>query len=134
MDMSDCQVKSLSPIIPVTDLRSSIGFYTEVLGFEVNLHSEEYAILTRGGASLHLTRAADQSVLEATRGHFSLYLKVESIESLWSQVSRFRDRYKVRDLFEREYGMREFHIIDPDGCLIFVGEEMHAPADSAKLG
>src|SRR3954469_549930 len=121
MNTPQYQAKALSPIIPVADLRSSIGFYTDVLGFAAALHTDDYAILSRGGAALHLTRAADQSVLEATRGHMSIYLEVESIELLWAHVSQLRDRFQIRDLFEREYGMREFHIIDPDGCLIFVG-------------
>lgn len=119
--------KTLSPIIPVSDMQRSIDFYTEVLGFNVAMQSGDYSILTRDDASLHLTRADDQSVLDATRGHTSYYLEVEHIESLWSHVSHFRSRYKVRDLFDREYGMREFHIIDPDNCLIFVGERIHAP-------
>ena len=127
------KAKTLSPIVPVADMQRSIGFYTEVLGFAVVMQSGDYSILSRGGASLHLTRADDQSVLDATRGHVSLYLEVEAIESLWSHVSRFRDRYKVRDLFDREYGMREFHIIDPDECLIFVGEQIPPPKHSTNV-
>jgi len=120
------KAKSLSPIIPIADMRRSIAFYTEVFGFDLVRHSDDYSILTRGGASLHLTRADDRSVLDATRGHTSIYLEVEAIEPLWSHVSQFKDRYKIRDLFDREYGMREFHIIDPDDCLIFVGEQIGA--------
>jgi catechol 2,3-dioxygenase-like lactoylglutathione lyase family enzyme len=129
MPPSDYQAKSLSPIIPVADVGRSIGFYTEVLGFAVTSDSADYAILTRGGAALHLSRADNQSVLDATRGQISVYLEVEGIHSLWSHVAQFRERYKVRDLFDRSYGMREFHIIDPDDCLIFVGEAIHASED-----
>jgi catechol 2,3-dioxygenase-like lactoylglutathione lyase family enzyme len=123
----DYKAKTLSPIIPVADVQRSIHFYTEILGFVVALQSDDYSIVTRGGASLHLTRAADQSVLDHTRGHTSIYLEVEAIESLWSHVAQFKDRYKIRDLFDREYGMREFHIIDPDDCLVFVGARIHSP-------
>ena len=86
------------------------------------MQSDAYVILSRGGASLHLTRAESPSVLDAVRGHGSMYLEIENIEPLWSHVSQFKKRYRIRDLFDREYGMREFHIIDPDGCLIFVGQ------------
>jgi catechol-2,3-dioxygenase len=37
-------------------------------------------------------------------------------------MKTFRNRYSIRDLFDREYGMTEFHIADPNGCLVFVGE------------
>jgi hypothetical protein len=30
----------------------------------------------------------------------------------------------MQDLFVRDYDMREFHIVDPDGCLVMVGEEI----------
>lgn len=52
------------------------------------------------------------------------YLEVTGIDSLWPHVSQFKDRHKIRDLFDRDYGMREFHILEPDDCLIFVGEEI----------
>lgn len=124
------KAKALSPIIPVADMQRSIDFYTEILGFDAAKQSSDYSILIRDGASLHLTRADDPSVLEATRGHVAIYLEVEAIEPLWARVSGFRHRYKARDPFDREYGMREFHVIDPDDCLIFVGQQIHAPEHS----
>jgi hypothetical protein len=45
-----------------------------------------------------------------------------SIQALWEHVEAFKNRYRIRDLFDREYGMTEFHIEDPSGCLVFVGE------------
>lgn len=118
--------RSLSPILPVDDVSRAVGFYTDVLGFTVNVNSPDYAVLQRDTASLHLTKVSNEGVLQAIRGHMSIYLDVQNIESLWTHVSQFKDRYKIRDLFDREYGMREFHIIDPDGCLVFVGQEIAA--------
>jgi predicted enzyme related to lactoylglutathione lyase len=118
------QAKTLSPIIPVADMPRSILFYEEVLGFDTALRSDDYSIVIRNGVSLHLTRAHDQSVLDRSRGHISIYLEVENIESLWAHVSQFKNRYKIRDLFDRDYGMREFHIVDSDDCLIFVGQKI----------
>ena len=113
----------LSPILPAADVNATGAFYREVLGFEPVVQSAEYAVLRRGRATLILTKA-DPGVLEVSRGHFSIYLEVETIEPLWPHVAQFKDRYKIRDPFDRDYGMREFHIIDPDGCLVFVGQLM----------
>jgi hypothetical protein len=44
------------------------------------------------------------------------------MHSLWNHVQTFKDRYKMRGLVERDYGMTEFHIGDPNECLVFVGE------------
>jgi hypothetical protein len=60
--------------------------------------------------------------MTAMREHGEFYLEVSGIDALWEHVKAFKDRYRIRDLFEREYGMTEFHIADPNGCLVFVGE------------
>ncbi|HEY3899893.1 MAG TPA: VOC family protein [Chthoniobacter sp.] len=117
-------VKSLSPILPVADIGRSVHFYVEVLRFDVKFHFPTYAILTHGNGSIILTRAESSSVMDEVMGHLSFYLEVDDIEPLWAHVSQFKERYKTRDPFDRDYGMREFHIIDPDGCLIFVGAQI----------
>jgi len=82
MDTPDYTAKALSPIIAVADVQRSMRFYTEVLGFAAAVQSDSYSVLVRGGASIHITRAENQSVLDTTRGHISIYLEVEEIESL----------------------------------------------------
>jgi catechol 2,3-dioxygenase-like lactoylglutathione lyase family enzyme len=120
-------VRSLSPILPVADIDRSVGFYTEVLRFAVKFHLSNYAILTSGNGSIILTRAESQAVMDDVMGHMSFYLELDDIEPLWAHVSQFKERYKTREPFDREYDMREFHIIDPDGCLIFVGQQISHP-------
>ena len=51
-------------------------------------------------------------------------IEVSGIQDLWGHVKMFKDRYKIRELFDQEYGMTEFHIGDPNGCLVFVGERI----------
>ncbi len=116
-------VRALSPLLPVASMDATIDFYRTVLGFAPVMQSEAYAILRRGPASLHLHKAAP-GVLKKTRGQLAIYLEVENIETLWEHVAQFRKTWQIRDLFDREYGMREFHVIDPDGCLIFVGQQI----------
>jgi predicted enzyme related to lactoylglutathione lyase len=114
--------KSLSPILPVADMDRAIAFYREVFGFSAVVESTQYTLMTRGTASLHLAKASSEEVLTALQGKVSIYLEVENIAGLWEHVSTFRGRYRMRDLFDRDYDMREFHIADPDGCLVMVGE------------
>jgi catechol 2,3-dioxygenase-like lactoylglutathione lyase family enzyme len=115
-------VRQISPMLAVADMKETIGFYADVLGFQVYVETEEYSIIERNGFAIHLLRAADESVLAAVRGHMEIYMEVSGIGPLWQHVQTYRDKYKVRDLFEREYGMTEFHIEDPNRCLVFVGE------------
>lgn len=60
--------------------------------------------------------------MNCVRGHTEIYIEVSGIHPLWEHVKSFKNHYKIRDLFDRDYGMTEFHISDPNDCLIFVGE------------
>jgi catechol 2,3-dioxygenase-like lactoylglutathione lyase family enzyme len=115
--------KRISPMLAVADMEETLAFYKEVLGFRQLLKSPEYAIVERDGQTIHFMKAASEEVLRCVRGHTEIYIEVGGIRPLWEHVKTFKDRYKIRDLFDREYGMTEFHIGDPNGCLVFVGEE-----------
>ena len=60
--------------------------------------------------------------MKCVRGHTEIYIEVSGILTLWEHVRTFKNQYQIRDLFDREYGMTEFHVADPNGCLVFVGE------------
>jgi catechol 2,3-dioxygenase-like lactoylglutathione lyase family enzyme len=111
-------------MLAVADMEETIAFYRDVLGFVAVLNSPEYAIVERNGQTVHFQKAASQEVLNCVRGHAEIYIEVVGIESLWEHAKTFKDRYRIRDLFVREYGMREFHIQDPNECLVFVGESI----------
>ena len=124
MNIGTPQVKRISPMLAVADMDTTLDFYTKVLGFEATLRSPDYSIVSRDGATIHFMKAANEAVMKAVRGHTEIYIEVTDIASLWEHVSRFRNAYRIRDLFDREYGMREFHIGDPNGCLVFVGQKI----------
>ena len=114
--------KRISPMLAVANMEETVLFYQSLLGFTPTMQSPEYAIVERDGQSIHFQKAASEEVMNCVRGHAEIYIEVSGIQGLWEHVKGFRDRYKVRDLFDREYGMTEFHIGDPNGCLVFVGE------------
>jgi len=115
-------VKRVSPMLAVADMEQSILFYQDVLGFTPILKSPGYSIIERDGQTIHFQKADSEEVMNCVRGHTEIYIEVSGIHSLWEHVKTFKDRYKIRDLFDREYGMTEFHISDPNECLVFVGE------------
>jgi len=108
----------------------TLAFYQAVLGFSVLTKSPEYAILQRDGQTIHFMKAASQHVMDCVRGHTEIYVEVLGIRQLWEHVKAFRGQYRIRELFAREYGMTEFHIEDPNGCLVFVGEPTAGKCDS----
>ncbi len=115
-------VKRISPMLATDDMEKTLAFYESVLGFKPILNSPNYSVIERDGQTVHFQKAASEEVMKSMREHTEFYLEVSGIRDLWRHVQTFKDRYRIRDLFERGYGMTEFHIADPNGCLIFVGE------------
>ena len=115
-------VTKISPMLAVANMEETVAFYQEVLGFTAMMKSAEYSIVKRDGLTIHFMKAASEHVMECVRGHTEIYIEVSGIRSLWEHVKTFKERYRIRDLFDREYGMTEFHVEDPNGCLVFVGE------------
>jgi len=120
--MASYTAQKISPMLAVVDMEETLAFYHDVLGFTPVMKSAGYAIVERDGQTIHFMRAASEEVMQCVRGHTEIYIEVSGIHSLWQHVKTFRDRYNIRDLFDRDYGMTEFHIGDPNGCLVFVGE------------
>ncbi|MFZ2010108.1 MAG: VOC family protein [Candidatus Sulfotelmatobacter sp.] len=114
--------KKISPMLAVADMEETLAFYQNVLGFTPMMKSVEYAIVERDGQTIHFMKAASEEVMRCVRGHTENYIEVSNIASLWQHVMTLKDRHKIHDLFDRDYGMTEFHISDPNGCLVFVGE------------
>jgi predicted enzyme related to lactoylglutathione lyase len=117
--------KKISPMLAVADMEETLTFYHDVLGFTAIMKSPEYSIIERDGQTIHLMKAASEEVTRCVRDHTEIYIEVSAIDSLWEHVKTFKNRYRIRDLFDREYGMTEFHISDPSSCLIFVGQPTH---------
>ena len=111
-------------MLAVADMKETISFYVDVLKFDVLWDSPSYSVIKSGDAKVHLMLASDESVMECVRGHTEIYIEVECIDSLWDHVKNYQEKYRMKDPSDRDYGMREFHISDPNECLVFVGEEI----------
>jgi catechol 2,3-dioxygenase-like lactoylglutathione lyase family enzyme len=109
--------KRISPMLATDNMDKTILFFQSVLGFTPTMKSPGYSILERDGQTIHFQKAASEEVMKSMREHTEIY-----IEAFWEHVKTFKNQYKIRDLFDLEYGMTEFHIADPNGCLVFVGE------------
>ncbi len=118
--------KRISPMLAVANMEETLAFYQEVLGFTTRMKSPGYSIMERDGQTIHFQKAASEEVMNCVRGHAEVYIEVSGIHFLWEHVRTFKDEYRIRDLFDREYGMTEFHISDPNDCLVFVGEPTSA--------
>jgi catechol 2,3-dioxygenase-like lactoylglutathione lyase family enzyme len=114
--------RKISPMLAVADMEQTLAFYHDVLGFKPVMKSSEYSIIERDAQTIHFMKAASEEVMKSVRGHTEIYIEVSNIDLLWEHVKTFKDCHRIRDLFDRDYGMTEFHVEDPNGCLVFVGQ------------
>ena len=60
MQTTAARLLRLAPELPAADMRASIQYYVERLGFSLAMHMEGYAIVERDGVAIHLFDDAGQ--------------------------------------------------------------------------
>ena len=123
---SPAQWRYGAPIVPVRDVAGTIAFYETHLGFTRGFAADDgsYGIVNRGHICIHLQHTDDEDVLKVTTTNMSMYVETDNIEALYETVMATDPPTQTRAPFDQPYGMREFHIKDPNGFLMFFGQDM----------
>jgi catechol 2,3-dioxygenase-like lactoylglutathione lyase family enzyme len=112
------------PILPSRSLPASLAFYAR-LGFEGEIIGGQYAILTRGSVELHFFAHPD---LVPAESHAGCYVRVQNVDAIYLGLATARlPRHGIprMDVLEdKPWGMREFAVIDEDGNLLRIGQEI----------
>jgi catechol 2,3-dioxygenase-like lactoylglutathione lyase family enzyme len=118
--------------LPVADLRRTLAFYRETLGFEAAVLWPEgrpsFCILERDGVGLGFFTPDEHRPASAT-GSGELSLDTEGVLALHERL-----KGKVAVEWGPEvyfYGRREFAVRDPDGYLLIFSEETDDPPTCA---
>jgi hypothetical protein len=107
----------LSPIVPSFNITETVSFFVHLLGFEIKMNEETYAILQKDNLTLHILPAGSDI------GEMEMYLEVDNIDRLWDSIKHKLVGLTFREPFTREYGMREVHILIPNTkTLLFIGQ------------
>lgn len=134
--MTAPRLKDACSLVMVRDIDETVAFYQDVLGFSASLVSADktFAILQREGACIHFIKVNDEESLKATAHHIAIYIWVDAIDDLYETMRSKLEALpagRLRAPFNQDYGMREFHVKDPDGCLLFFAEDID-PAKCAR--
>ena len=121
------QMKKITPFVPVSDITQSIAFFEEALGFSCTFRASDpdYAFLRRDHVAVRLIAADDELNLTGERAQQLIYIDVDDIDGLYSDLKAGLDRLpagRVRPPFDQAYGQRELHVRDPDVTLILFGQ------------
>ncbi len=128
---------TLIPELAVTDLEKSLKFYVEILGFTVDYRREEsrFALISMKGAQLILEEGADNPwdeedmVYPFGRG-ITLSVEVEEMEPIVELLRENSCEIKgeIQERWypfkERILGEKQFSVVDPDGYLLRIIEDL----------
>ncbi|CAN5270484.1 hypothetical protein BH09BAC6_BH09BAC6_06090 [soil metagenome] len=107
----------LSPMVPSDDVRETMRFFVELFDFKVARDDGSYVIVHKDNHLIHILNAG------ADIGEMEFYMEVDDIDGLWESIKDKLPGIKMKPPFDREYGMREMHIIVPHTkTLMFVGQ------------
>lgn len=122
--MATPSISGTSPIVAVRDVKASVTFYETCLGFTRELFNPDhgYALVRKDNLMLSFIQASDEGALNATANNVSAQLWMDDVAGYWDEIKdRFTDHPDLTPSapIDRDYGVRELHIKDPDGFLMF---------------
>lgn len=120
-------ITGITPQLRTTDIQSSVRFYTEQLGFELEfIYQDFYAGVRAGGFLLHLKLVdeRDPSIAYVDDGeHLHLYINVDDASGYAAQL-RARGVMLAREVHETSWNTREFIVRDDQGHTLYFGEPL----------
>src|SRR5262245_55082544 len=116
------------PILPARDLDETRAFY-ERLGFQTAgwwpREFGGYAILNRGDLRMHFFAFKDISPKE---NYAQCYWRVQDVDALYAEYLACGvpnvGTPRLMPVEDTPWGMREFAIVDPNGNLVRVGQQI----------
>jgi catechol 2,3-dioxygenase-like lactoylglutathione lyase family enzyme len=115
------------PVLPAQSLDATLAFYAR-LGFAVGYRQDQpspYAIIGRGPVELHFF---GHPTLRPAESYAGCYLRVTDVDKVhrdWGALGLPAEGIpRLTAVRDEPWGMREFALVDPNGNLIRVGEEI----------
>ena len=122
--MSDSELSSAIPVLPVAELKKSLDFYAQRLGFETAFEYGPCAGVTRGPIEIHLS--AEEAPAVTCR------VAVRGVEALYQEMQEQDVIHPDEPLQTTPWGMHRFSVLDPSGNRITFAEPADAAAQSAS--
>lgn len=111
-------------ILPVSDVLASIDFYEKKLGFDVTFKWQEpptYAVVKSGDIGIHLSLRSEK--YQVNQEHVHIIIFAHDVDAAYKQC--LESGVKIHaEIGDRDYGMRDFDITDPDGFIISFSQEL----------
>lgn len=111
---------SVTPVFTVNDLPAALEFYEQKLGFNVAWTwgtPPDRASVCRGNVEITLSTRG----LIDMHGPSRVFIQLTDIDEYFDAIKSSGVEIEV-PLNDREYGMRDFHLVDPSGNHLSFGQ------------
>jgi uncharacterized glyoxalase superfamily protein PhnB len=127
------RIKRLTPMLNVSDIERSLDFYQRLAGFELIRPREmvdhwRWAWIKSGDGELMLSESSGPATqvdqIDPSRAEewpAIYYFYPENVVDLHAEAKR--KEFQMSDLRMTFYGMKEFEVRDPDGHILWFGQE-----------
>jgi uncharacterized glyoxalase superfamily protein PhnB len=131
------RIKRLTPMLNVSDIGRSLDFYRDIAGFELvsprqAVERWRWAHIKTGDCELMLSESGGPAMQAASTDSSQdegwpviYYFYPEDVVALHAEVKR--KGLQASDLRVTFYGMKEFELRDPDGHILWLGQETAEP-------
>lgn len=120
-------IKAIAPQLRTTDIKSSIAFYTEKLGFEVAFNFEDfYAGIRAGEHTFHLKQVDEQDPsipFVDDGGHLHLYFETDDVAAVADRL-KANGVTLIKDVHETDWQTREIVLQDDQGHTLYFGQPL----------
>jgi catechol 2,3-dioxygenase-like lactoylglutathione lyase family enzyme len=114
--MSDVQLISAIPVLPVADLSKALAFYRDRLGFTPAFEYGPYGGVTRGPIEIHLNGHGPHKDIALCR------VMVRGVDPLYAAIEPQGVVLPNERLETKPWGSRQFTVADLDGNQITFAE------------
>ncbi len=112
------QLSHAAPVFPVQDVKQTVEYYRDKLGFEVKYLWEDpptYAVLKRQNVGIHFSKKGDD--FKPSQMHTAYYIFVYDIDGIYEEL-KANGVEIINEPQQRDYGIRDFDIRDINGYIL----------------
>ncbi|MBY0537115.1 MAG: VOC family protein [Chitinophagaceae bacterium] len=126
-------LQTISPILWTKDLKATVSFYENILGFKSQSNFPNFVSLNRDGVTIMFVVPLDEPADcndENDKVNFftkptltgSIFITMKQVDTFWDSV---KDKATIKaPLADREYLMRDFSILDNNGYELVFAQDI----------
>lgn len=107
-----------APVLHVADVKATAAYFRDILGFTWDFGDEEYSVVWRDNAAIHLARGSQRP---PTGIH--LFQWVRDVDAYFREITD-RGADVCDEPTDRTYQIREFKVREPNGIDIVFGQDI----------